>query len=405
MITGAKLLENNQNINDNIDMKTRVIALVDCDSFFVSCEQAEKPELKNTPTCVVSGPNGCVVSRSREAKEMGIKMGMPLFMAKKEFPTANYICSNHARYHEYSKRVMSCLTDYSPDIEIVSVDEAYIDLTGTEKLFKKNYIEIVKEIRKVILEKTDIPVSIGLSHSKILAKLASDKAKKTGGIFKIGKRDIESVLSKTEIEEICGIGRANALTLKRNGILLASELVAIDDIRLRSLLGINGIELRHELLGECVSKVNSKADPPKSIQNTSVIGEGTFSNDLLTIKMEISKHLHGACSKLRYYNGKCKTVGLILKTKDFAVLYDKRVLVKPTDFELTLQKSINEMLPNMYRKGVLYRATGVVLEGLSYGGEQLSIFSTEEDEKARNLSQCIDNIEKRFGKNKIRTGF
>ena len=248
-------------------------------------------------------------------------------------------------------------------------------------------------------------MDVHYGHSKILAKLASDKAKKTGGIFKIGKRDIKSVLSKTEIEEICGIGRANAHTLKRNGILLASELVAKDDIWLRSLLGINGIELRHELLGECVSKVNSKADPPKSIQNTSVIGEGTFSDDLLTIKMEISKHLHGACSKLRYYNGKCKTVGLILKTKDFAVLYDKRVLVKPTDFELTLQKSINEMLPNMYRKGVLYRATGVVLEGLSYGGEQLSIFSTEEDEKARNLSQCIDNIEKRFGKNKIRTGF
>ena len=178
------LLETNKNINDNTDMKQRTIALVDCDSFFVSCEQAEKPELKNTPTCVVSGPNGCVVSRSREAKKLGIKMGMPLFMAKKEFPTANYVCSNHAKYHEYSKKVMSCLTDYSPDIEIVSVDEAYIDLTGTEKLFKKNYVEIAKEIRQIILEKTDIPVSIGISHSKILAKLASDKAKKQAVFIK-----------------------------------------------------------------------------------------------------------------------------------------------------------------------------------------------------------------------------
>ena len=398
-------MEQIEKTDNNIGMKKRIIALVDCDSFFVSCEQADNPELKNTPTCVVSGPNGCVVSRSKEAKEIGIKMGMPMFMARKEFPTANYICSNHSKYHEYSKRVMSFLNNYSPDVEIVSVDEAYIDLTGTEKLFQKNYVEIAKEIRKVILEKTDIPVSIGLSHSKILAKLASDKAKKTGGIYKIGINDIDYVLKKTEIEEICGIGRANTLTLKRSGIMLASELVSKDDVWLKSKLGINGVELRHELLGECISRVSSKYEPPKSIQNTSVIGEGTFSNDLHIIKMEISQHLHGACSKLRYHKGKCKIIGLMLRTKDFATVYDKRVLVKPTDFELTLQKYINEMLPNLYRKDILYRSTGVVLDGLVYGGEQLSLFSTEADEKEKNLSQCIENIEKRFGKNKIRTGF
>ena len=398
-------MENNQKINDNTDMKQRVIALVDCDSFFVSCEQADNPKLKNTPTCAVSGPNGCVVSRSREAKEVGVRMGMPLFMARREFPTVNYIVCDHHKYHEYSKRVMACLNDYSPDVEVVSVDEAYIDLTGTEKLFKKSYLEIIKDIRKVILEKTDIPVSIGLSHSKILAKLASDKAKKTGGIFKIGMNDIMPVLSKTEIEEICGIGRANSLTLRRNGIILASEFVSREDGWIKSQLGVNGVELRHELLGECISKVDSKYEPPKSIQDTGVIGEGTFSDDLLTIKMEISRHLHSACSRLRYHGGKCKVVGLMLKTKDFAVYYDKRVMLKPTDFELTLQKYINEMLPNLYKEGILYRATGVVLDDLSYGGEQLSIFSTEQDEKERNLSKCIENIEKRFGRNKIRTGF
>ena len=168
-------------MTDNNDMKKRYIALVDCDSFFVSCEQADDPELKESPTCVVSGPNGCVLSRSKEAKQMGIRMGMPLFMAKKEFPNANYICANHDKYHEYSKKVMACLNDFSPDVEVVSVDEAYIDLTGTQRLINKTYSEIVKMIRETILEKTDIPVSIGLSHSKMLAKLASDKAKKTGG--------------------------------------------------------------------------------------------------------------------------------------------------------------------------------------------------------------------------------
>ena len=398
-------MENDKNINDNIDMKTRVIALVDCDSFFVSCEQADNPELKNTPTCVISGVNGCVISRSREAKQVGVKMGMPMFMAKKDFPGVNYICADHSKYSRYSKRVMACLSDYSPDVEIVSVDEAYVDLTGTQRLFQKNYVEIAKDIRKNILEKTDIPVSIGLSHSKILAKLASDKAKKTGGIFKIGKNDIMSVLEKTDIDEVCGIGRANSLTLRRCGVLLASEFVSHDDSWAKSKLGVLGIELRHELLGECVSRVSNKYEPPKSIQSTSVIGEGTFSDNLDVLKMEISKHIHSACSRLRYHEGKCKVVGLLLRGKDFVVYYDKKVLLKPTDFELTIQKEINELLPKLYRQGMLYRSTGVVLEDISYGGEQLSLFATQEDKKAENLSKCIENIESKFGKNSIRTGF
>ncbi len=397
-------MDKSENINDNGYMKQRIIALVDCDSFFVSCEQADDPGYKNTPTCVISGQNGCVISRSKEAKQLGVRMGMPMFMARKEFPEANYIVANHHKYHEYSKRVMACLNDYSPDIEIVSVDEAYVDLTGTEKLFGKNYVEIVKDIRQTILEKTDIPVSIGLSHSKILAKLASDKAKKTGGIFKIGKNDIMSVLAKTEIEEVCGIGRANALTLKRNGILLASELVKKEDAWIKSKLGVNGVELCHELLGECISRVSNKYEPPKSIQRTSVICDGTFSDNIDVIKMELSRHLHDACSNLRYHGGKCKTIGVMLRAKDFTTYYEKKVLIKPTDFELTLQKGVNEILPKIYREGMVYRSTGIILEPLSFGGEQLSLFS-DSSEKEQNLSKCIDNIEKRFGKNAIRTGF
>ena len=385
-------------------MKRRVIALVDCDSFFVSCEQADDKGYKGTPTCVISGKNGCVVSRSKEAKQLGVRMGMPMFMAKKEFPEANYIVADHDKYYDYSKRVMACLNDFSPDVEIVSVDEAYIDLTGTQRLFNKTYEDICRLIRKTILEKTDIPVSIGLSYSKTLAKLASDKAKKTGGLFKIGKNNLMSVLANTDIEEICGIGRANSLTLKKNGVLLASEFVQREDTWIRTKLGVNGIELRHELLGECVSKVDNRYDPPKSIQDTSAICDGSFSDDFNVIKMELSRHLHGACARLRYHKGKCLSIGVLLRTKDFAVIFDKENLVKPTDFELTLQKSMNSILSRIYKSGVLYRSTGIILENLSFNGEQLSLFS-ENDEKEQNLSQCIDNIEKKFGKNTIRTGF
>jgi DNA polymerase-4/DNA polymerase V len=386
-------------------MKDRIIALIDCDSFFVSCEQADDKGYKGTPTCVISGKNGCVVSRSKEAKQLGVKMGMPIFMAKREYPEANYIVANHDKYRAYSKRVMECLKEFSPDIEVVSVDEAYIDLTGTQKLFKRNYVEIIKLIRKKILETTDIPVSIGISHSKILAKLASDKAKTQGGIYIIGNRKIMRELTQTKIDEICGIGRANSLTLRRYGILMGNELVAKSDEWIKSKLGVNGVELKHELLGECVSRVVNKYEPPKSIQSTSTIGDGEFSSNLNVIKMEISAHLHTACAKLRRHNLKCSSIGVMLRTKEFATLYDKKMLIKPTDFELTLQKTVNEILPKLYNSNIIYRSTGVVLENLSSkNGEQLSLFDTG-NEKEEKLSQCIDNIEKRFGKNSIRTGF
>ncbi|MCD8377452.1 MAG: hypothetical protein LUB59_01540 [Candidatus Gastranaerophilales bacterium] len=386
-------------------MKKRIIALVDCDSFFVSCEQADDKGYKNTPTCVISGRNGCVISRSKEAKQLGIRMGMPMFMAKKEFPEANYIVANHDKYHEYSKRVMSCLNDFSPDVEVVSVDEAYIDLTGTRKLFGRNYINIAKLIRETIMQKTDIPVSIGISVSKTLAKLASDKAKRYGGIYSIGTHKILSELETTGIDEICGIGKANSLTLRRYGVLTGYEFISKTDEWIKSKLGINGVELRHELLGEVISKVDNRYEPPKSIQDTSTICDGTFSDDLRVIKTELARHLHSTCARLRSHNGKCGCIGVMLKTKDFMTYFDKQILHKQVDFELTLQKSVNELLAKLYKPNVMYRSTGIVLEHLSFGNdEQLSLFDYE-NQKDERLSKCIDNIEKRFGKNSIRTGF
>jgi len=386
-------------------MNKRIIALVDCDSFFVSCEQADDKGYKNTPTCVISGRNGCVVSRSKEAKQLGVKMGMPMFMAKKEFPEANYIVANHDKYRAYSKKVMACLNDFSPDVQVVSVDEAYIDLTGTRKLFGRNYINIAKLIRGTILEKTDIPVSIGISLSKTLAKLASDKAKKCGGIYSIGTHKILSELEATDIDEICGIGKANSLTLRRYGILTGYEYISQSDEWLKSKFGINGVELRHELLGEMISKVDNSYEPPKSIQDTSTICDGTFSDNLQVIKTELSRHLHGACARLRSHNGKCSCIGVMLKTKDFTTVFDKKMLVQPTNFELSLQKTVNEILSDIYRPNIMYRSTGIVLEHLTFcGNEQLSLFDNGE-RKDEKLSKCIDNIEKRFGKNSIRTGF
>lgn len=382
----------------------RIIALVDCDSFFVSCEQALNPDLKGKPVCVLSNNDGCVVSRSSEAKKLGIKMGMPLFIAKKEFPNAIYLSGNHKTYNEFSKRVMACLKEFSPDVEVYSVDEAFIDLTGTKKLYKKNYVEIAKTIKQTILEKTDIPVSIGVSKTKTLAKLASDKAKSTDGIFVIGNMKIQKVMKNTPIEEIWGIGRNITRTLKKKGILNCAEFVALPDSFLKALLGIKGIEMKYELLGRVMSPVNPSCKLPKSIQNTSAFG--TFSSDLEFIKKELNQHIHLACSKLRKYNGYASSIGVMLRTKDFKVVWAKERLTCSTNFELEISKIALKLLDEIYVPDILYRATGVYLADLVCTKEvQSTLFQEFKQNENENLAKALDKLESKFGKNIVRTGF
>ena len=384
----------------------KVIALVDCDSFFVSCEQKRNPELKGKPVCVLSNNDGCVISRSREAKKMGVRMGEPYFMCKKEHPKAIYITADHEYYSFVSHQVMTILKDFSPLVQIYSVDEAFVDLTGLTKLYKRNYKKLAIYLRQRVLEEADIPVSIGVSSTKTLAKLASDKSKYiTEGVYLIGKRKIERELNDTRIEEIWGIGRRLSVGLKKHGIITALELVRKDDKWLDKEIGIHGIEMKHELLGEMVSKVTNAEKLPKSIQNTKAFG--IFTSDFNYIKNELNKHIHTSCRKLRSYNTKCMQIGVMLRTKDFRVFYTKKDLLTPVDFELEISNIAIKLLEEIYDPNILYRSTGVTLEKIGeQGSEQLSLYTDNTDiEKKAKLAQCFDKLESKFGKNIIKTGF
>lgn len=384
----------------------KVIALVDCDSFFVSCEQKRNPELKGKPVCVLSNNDGCVISRSREAKKMGVRMGEPYFMCKKEHPKAIYITADHEYYSFVSHQLMSILKDFSPLVQIYSVDEAFVDLTGLTKLYKRNYKKLAIFLRQRVLDEADIPVSIGVSSTKTLAKLASDKSKHmTEGVYLIGKRKIEKELKDTRIEEIWGIGRRLSVGLKKHGIITALELVRKDDKWLDKEIGIHGIEMKHELLGEMVSKVTNAEKLPKSIQNTKAFG--IFTSDFNFIKNELNKHIHTSCRKLRSYNTKCMQIGVMLRTKDFRVFYTKKDLLTPVDFELEISNIAIKLLEEIYDPNILYRSTGVTLEKIGeQGSEQLSLYTDNTDiEKKAKLAQCFDKLESKFGKNIIKTGF
>lgn len=402
-----KKFETIQKRIDNIAMaKKNVIALVDCDSFFVSCEQKVNPELKGKPVCVMSARGQCVISRSKEAKALGIPMGIPYFQIKGKMKEATFINATHDLYGKISEEVMSVLKEFSPKVEVYSIDEAFIDLTGLERLYKRNYLEIAEMIRNEIKERVDIPVSIGVSSTKTLAKLASDKAKSSEtGLYLIGSKKILPVLEKTAIDEIWGIGKNLSILLRKNGILTAAELVSQSDIWLNKQIGIRGLEMKHELLGEMVSMVSNEIKLPKSIQQTSAMTKFTSDKDYM--KNSINYHIHRACVKLRKLNAKCHCIGLMLRTKDFKVYYEKRNLTQATNFELEIADIAFEMLENLYNPNILYRSTGITLENFVYNSEaQLSLFADNETEtKKDNLTKCFDKLEAKFGKNIVQTGF
>lgn len=387
-------------------MNDYAVALIDCDSFFVSCEQAVNKDLQGKPVCVLSNNNGCVLARSKEAKLMGIKMGEPYFMAKKHSPDCIYLSGNYELYSVFSRKVMEILKDFSPTVEVYSIDEAFVDLSGLKTLYKADYPQIAYMIRERVKNELSINVSIGISQSKVLAKLACEKAKAEGlsGIYSIDEGGIKQILRDTKIDEIWGIGRNTAILLNRSGILNCSELVAKSDMWLKENIGKRGVELKHELLGECIDKVKINRKLPKSIQNTRSFPK--FTNDFDYIKNALNIHIHTCCTRLRRYEGKCKNIGVLLRTKDFRVFYEKKNLENLSDFELEISKEAMKLLEKIYVPEVIYRSCGITLDNLNYSEEsQLGLFFEGKKKNYQKLGKAIDKLEAKFGKNIVKTGF
>lgn len=390
-------------------MKENVIALIDCDSFFVSCEQSADKSLQGKAVCVLGNNDGCVLARSKEAKKMGIKMGEPYFMAKKHSPDCIYLSGNYKLYSDFSRKVMAILRDFSPTVQVYSVDEAFVDFSGLKKLYKTDYLGIAKMIRARIKEELDINVSVGVSKSKVLAKLACEKAKNLNssgtesGIFLIGQRKIPKILKETKVGEIWGIGRNTALLFNRWGVLNCLELSEKSDQWLKDKIGKRGVEIRHELLGECLDKVKTTRKLPQSIQTTRSFPK--FSKDLDYIKNALNIHIHESCVRLRKYNGKCKTVGVMLRTKDFQVYYTKKNLENSSNFEIEISRTAMKLLKEIFISDISYRSCGVTLDGLEFiEDSQLSLFTSKKKDYDK-LAKAIDKLEARFGENIIRTGF
>ncbi len=384
-------------------MKQRVICLVDCDAFFVSCERIDNPSLRGQPVCVMTGAGqrGIIVSRSQEAKQLGIKMGEPLFKVRERGIDAVFLSARHERYGEISAQVMNVLQSFSPDVEKVSIDEAYMDLTSLNRVYKKSYGEIISEMRRAVWKQAGVPVSIGLSTSKTLAKLASDKAKKNGGIFVIPPDHIRDKIGNLPLEEVCGIGRRHNRHLRFLGIFTINDFVRQDNAFIRKVFGINGLNLKYELLGICTSPVDGRPQAPKSIQDTSMLGN--FTQDKAILRAALLGHIHHACRRLRRWDGFCGTAGVMLRTKEFQVVCTKQKLPFYTNSETEIATAGLTLLERLYQPGIVYRSTGISLEELNYD-RQPSLFEESPSCHDSPLSRALDTLEAKFGRDIVKTG-
>jgi DNA polymerase-4/DNA polymerase V len=384
---------------------TQAIALVDCDNFFVSCELLLNPKLKGKPVCVLSNNDGCVISRSKEAKRLNIKMGEPVFLARKRVPEAIYLSSNFHHYGIVSDKIMNILKSFTPEVEVYSIDEAFVDLTGVRQMFKKPYLEIIKDIREKVLKETGIPVSIGVSLSKVLAKIATKIAKdKSDGLFSISGKELRETLPKISIGSIWQIGHNTESLLLKHGIDNAYKLACQDEKWVEKTLTKKGLELQMEMKGYSIWKVDTKGQEIKGIQRTKSFASST--NDKEIIRGALFYHLHKALTELRRKNLKAGLLSIMLRRKDFQSFSLNTIIDPPSNFEFDFTNRINSLFNNLYKEG-LYRSCGIHLTNFTSGEtEQLNLFSQTlslSNKKKESLAETWDSIEQRFGKQSLRT--
>ena len=383
-------------------MMKHYIALADCDCFFVSAERAFNPRLDGRAVAVLSNNDGCVISRSREAKALGLKMGEPYFMAKKRLPQVLYVRANHDLYRSISAKVMAKFKSFTPDVEVCSVDEAYLDLTGTKLLYRQNYIKTAQMIRQAVWDELHIPVSIGLSTTKTLAKLASDKAKNAGGVFAIGSAERNKILTQTLIADVSGVGRKLLLKMREECIFTALDFVMRPDYWVKARFGTHGADLKAELSGIPLFKVEPDDKAPLSIQQTSALRE--FSSDIAVLKTDLCRHIHPACRKARSEGAKAAAIEVMLRTKDFKVVTARAKLDFASNQETEITPPALRLLTQLFTPAVVWRSTGITLTGLVYGErEQLDLFQPAKKSDDR-LGSILDELEEKFGKNIVHLG-
>ena len=384
-----------------------MIALADCNNFYASCERVFRPELEGKPVLVLSNNDGCVIARSNEVKVLGIKMGEPAFKIKEIIlkNKVNVFSTNFMLYGDMSNRVMSILKEESSAIEIYSIDEAFMDMSEIGGVEEKAIL-----LRAQVKQWTGIPISIGLAHTKVLAKIANHIAKKyrKNGVFVLEGTDlIERALKFFPVEDLWGIGRQSAKLLHKNNIKTAWQLAQCDDRWIKRNLNITGLKLVKELRGEICYPLGLVQAPKKNICTSRSFGKEVHSIDEL--RESVSTFASNCAKKLRDQNTVCKKVSVFILTNPFkpeAKQYQGyQILEFPTatNDSLEISKMALQGLRNIFKEDCIYKKAGVIVHDISPENQlQLSMFDTVDRAKRKSLMSTFDSINNKMGGDSVR---
>ncbi len=386
-----------------------MFALVDCNNFYASCQRAFEPHLRNKPVVILSNNDGCVIARSNEAKALGIPMGAPAFEYKTLFEQNNVsvYSSNYALYGDMSSRFMNILARYSPEIEIYSIDEAFLKFKGFE-LFDLDQLGL--DMQRTVTKGTGIPVSIGFAPTKALAKVANKIAKKyperTQSVYAIDTEEKRiKALKWTKIEDVWGIGRKHTKRLQAKNIHNAYQFTQLSDDWVRKEMAVVGLRLKHELEG----KPTLDLEEPK---NKKMIATTRSFEKAMTKLEDISERVAtytASCSeKLRKQGSHCNMIMVFVQTNYFRKdqpQYSRNIVINtdfPTNSAIELNHYAQVGLKAIFREGYHYKKAGVIVMGLTPNNEtQLSLFNTS-NPKHQPLMSVIDKMNKSYGTNKVK---
>jgi DNA polymerase-4 len=378
----------------------QAILHLDADAFFASCEQAIHPELRGRP--VITGKErGIVAAASYEAKARGVQRGVRLSDVKKICPDAVILPSDYETYSLFSVRMFEILRRFSPDVEEYSIDEAFVDLTGLRRSFHGPYEMIARNMQETVQQELGLSVSVGVSLSKVLAKIGS-KHKKPHGLTMIPGREIHFFLEKLPIEKVWGIGPNTAAFLNKCGITTALQFARKDERFVTKHLSKPYQEVWHELNGRSVYPVVTETK--SSYQSISKAKTFTpASSDETFVFAQLAKNLENACIKARRYRLAASRVIIFLRKQDFTGNGIELRLTRHTAYPVEIFEILRKGFKQLYQPKALYRQSGVVLAGLiEEKGLQYSLFEdTSRIEKMAKIYDSVDRISRKYGKHTL----
>ena len=387
-------------------------ALVDCNNFYASCERVFQPQLIGKPIVILSNNDGCIISRSYEAKALGIPMGAPEFKVRNELiqKKVHVFSSNYALYGDLSNRVMKILEAYTPNVEVYSIDESFMNFDGMKILDYHAYgIEIKKRIQKWL----SIPVCIGFAETKALSKVANKIAKKyqerTQGIYIIDTDEKRiKALKWTKIEDVWGIGFRLTKKMQAKNILTAHDFtLPHNESFIKKEMGVVGIRLKMELEGKSVLEM----EEPKDKKNIAVTR--SFDGNITTfseMKERVSTFATVCAEKLRKQNSCCYGIILYLRKDKYKVekerynFYKMETLPFASNSNITLSAVAVKMLKELFEEGEIYKKAGIIVtQIIPQDQKQFHLFE-EENPKHQKLMKVIDDFHRKTGERKIRLG-